>query len=66
MCCLGRSVHPVYYCNSNKKLYLNYDEKEPTFFNMRQGMGQTLPVRSAGSDETISFEFVALPPGGHN
>jgi hypothetical protein len=28
---MGRSVHPVYYSNSNKKLYLNYDEKEPLF-----------------------------------
>ena len=28
---MGRSVHPVYYSNSNKKVYLNYDEKEPTF-----------------------------------
>ena len=64
---MGRSVHPVYYSSSNKKLYLNYDEKETTiFFNMRRRIGQTLPVRSAGSDETISFEFVALPPAGHN
>jgi hypothetical protein len=63
---MGRSVHPVYYSNSNKKLYLNYDEKEPTFFNTRRGMGQTPPVRSAGSDETLSFEVVALPPASHN